>query len=699
MFNSFLYAQLVLPVGYALTVVAILAVDIHRSRQPSGGGARWLIPAFLIVSLAYIFVSRLPALKYDLAINPDEAMMAANAMRFRYGWLNWDILDGITSGPLNSAILAWPLLLGGDITLFSTRVTGLACICGVIVLLFLSARRLSDRRTAILATVPAVIFVASTTSRDLIHYSSEHLPVFLVACALFLFVRSFDSPRLGPLLVAAAILGAVPFAKLQASLIAATVGVFILVRAAATGASRWEAVIRMMLTICAALAASLVYLLPLALSGGLDDAFKSYITQPHYRAAPDWSDKIPDMLGQETIVAALLICTIVAIAAALLAWLFERRLAPGLSLLPEVRWTGALAAFLAPVIYLSIAYPARSFYHYLLLAVPLLMLATAAAFAVLAASARRTALQAAVFTCSLVIMLVAAQREWIWGLALFQRNFGDTLQGRLLETRHTLAWLRPQPRDSLLCWGWHPVCYVEAGLTPATRETTNENQHYGLPLRDYFRARFLRDFATSAPDFIVDAVAPGSFGLTDPGTEGLQTFPALAEIVARDFSTASRVADADKCPRTYVRKSRLAALDRQLVRFAAIEASAQVANRPASAVDDRSVFESCDDNWLLPPGTLGSVTAKFDAPAPAKSVAILNTRRGIDGEWVGTRRVRLSFALNGKMVRQDEIALQAFPYWTFHTLDQPVSADSVTVEVLSFRGFAGGLNELKVYRD
>lgn len=696
----FWYGEIVLPAGYALAVAAILLVDVVRSPRADRNVARWPAAAFLAASGAYIFFSRRPVLAYDLPINPDEAMMAANAMRFRHGWLNWDILDGITSGPLNSAILAWPLVLGGDITLYATRLTGLACVAGGVVFLFLAARRLAGTRGAILATTPAVIFLASTTSHNFVHYSSEHLPVLLLAISLFLFVRSFESERRVPLLLAAAALGFVPFAKLQAAPIAAAVGLFVLARCVATASSRKDAVIRVALIVCAALAASLIYLLPLALSGGLDDAFKSYVTQPHFRSTPGWIDKIPDMLTHEQFFAALLACSILAVAAALVVWLFERRQAGRrMSPSPAVRWTALLAAFLAPVTYVSIAYSGRDFYHYLLLALPMLMLASAVAFARLAASPRKTAIQLAAFACSLAVMLPAAKAEWLWGIASFHRNLGAFQQGRMLETPRTLAWLRPQPRAGLLCWGWHPACYVDAGMTPATRETTNENQHIGTPLRDYFQARFLRDFTASAPDVIVDTVAPGSFGFTNPAVEGLQTFPPLADIAARDFSLLSRVADKDKCPRTYLRKTRLDALARSLVPFAAITASAEVENHPASAIDDRSVFETCDDNWLLPPGTLGSVTATFDAPAATKSVAILDTRRGPKGEWVGTYRVRLLIALNGTIVKTDEFGLRPFPYWTFHTLDRAVQADSVTVEVLQFRGFAGGLNELKVYRD
>src|SRR6186713_114095 len=85
---------------------------------------------YLLACAALVLLNRVHILQFDQVINPDEAMMAASAMRTRHGWLSWDIVDPQTSGPLNATILAWPYLFGKDITLFSARLTGIACILG-----------------------------------------------------------------------------------------------------------------------------------------------------------------------------------------------------------------------------------------------------------------------------------------------------------------------------------------------------------------------------------------------------------------------------------------------------------------------------------------------------------------------------------------------------------------------------------------
>ena len=169
-------------------------------------------------------------------------------------------------------------------------------------------------------------------------------------------------------------------------------------------------------------------------------------------------------------------------------------------------------------------------------------------------------------------------------------------------------------------------------------------------------------------------------------------------IVARDFVPLSQVIPPGRCQRLYLRRARFAALEKSLIPFTRIAATASAAGYPAQAVDDRSIFETCDDYWLLPKGTLGAVALDFAEAGPLWSVAILNTRNGLVGDRA-SERVRLSARLGGKTTVVTELTLQPFPRWTYYQFDQPVTADGLSVEILSYRGDGGGLNEIKAYRD
>jgi hypothetical protein len=250
----------------------------------------------------------------------------------------------------------------------------------------------------------------------------------------------------------------------------------------------------------------------------------------------------------------------------------------------------------------------------------------------------------------------------------------------------------------MVCWGWRSQCYVDAAIPPATREATNENQLYKLALKPYFRSRFLADFARSRPDFVIDVVAPGSFGFTVPEHDGIASFPEFAKIIADDFDLVSHVDPPGRCPRLYVRRTRLAELDRTRIAFRSLAATASIAGHPATALDDGSIFETCEDNWLLPEKMLGAAIIDFREAAPLRTVAILNTRNGNQGDQASVR-VRLSARRGGKAVAAEELTLEPFPRWTYYRFEQPIMTDGLTIEILSYRGVGGGLNEVKAYRD
>lgn len=688
-----------------LACLAVACVCLLLEHSPSASARRWTSVAFLLANFCIIWISRRPVLRFDLALNPDEAMMAANAMRTRYGWLNWDIVDPITSGPLNSAILAWPYLFGGDITLYSTRLTGLFCVFGIVAFLFLAVRRISNPAIAVVAMTPCVLFFVVIKHFDFIHYSSEHFPAFLFAFAIFWFCGSFDRNGFGKLLCCAGVLGFVPFAKVQAAPIAFTVGAFVVARAALAGPPGEAAVKRVALVSCLGLLGSAIFLLPLALTGGIGDAFKSYIVQPGLRAGSGWRDHIVSMTLHVVSFRSFVLACFSGAAIAVVTCLFGRLPGPhGSQWTQSQRWTAGLTLVVLPVAYGSIAFSGRDFGHYLLLAVPVLALLCGISIIAISKAAFPGWLRIPVWQIASVIVLAGsfagiADNEWAWGKFTLERSDNAFQRGKTVQSAHSLAWLRPTKRDSVLCWGWDPKCYVDSAMRPATRETTNENQHYGLPLIDYFRERFLKDFAASHPDFVMDMVAPGSFSFERPEVEGLATFPALRDLVAKDFTLLSRVVPPGRCPRLYVRNTRLAQLDKSLIAFSEIRASGEKPGFEAAALDDRSVVETCNDNWLLPQLRLGNVTLRFEAVSPIKTVMILNTRRDPDGGKVGSGWIRLSMLHEDKVVHQQEFALMPFPFWSVIRLEEAVAGDAIKIDVLSFEGWGGGLNEVKVYRD
>ena len=481
-----------------------------------------------------LLCGRWQSLFYDPILNPDEALLAANAMRAQDGWLNWNIVDPLTSGPLNSMILTWPHLFGGDITLFSTRLTGIACLYGLGLSLYLALRRLSDDSTAIIAIAPMTLLIAGVTNFDFAHYTSEELSILLISTDVCLFVYSFNANQLRFLIGAAFTLGMVPFAKLQAAPMAAVVGCFVLARAVKLGREGgvMSAVRYGTAVVGAAVLPAVVFLLPLYSDGGFDDFVNSYFVQQRLRVT-SWSNPLPGLLGilhvfhvlPDTYVMPIVIgIVLVGFAAAGVGMRFIAASA--------IVWSLALGAVMVPVAFASISASGRVYYHYLLLMIPALLTLAGAMLAALFAFSgikreKRALLRGAAFGIAVVTVTVVVVHDM--RRQSFARAEGAFLQGRPFTAAQTLGWLRPIQADRMVCWGWQAECYVNAAIPPATREATNENQIYQTSLRPYFRSRFLEDFAKSRPDFVIDAVAPGSFGFQQPDREGIDSFPEFSK--------------------------------------------------------------------------------------------------------------------------------------------------------------------------
>ena len=678
--------------AYIASIGVILAVASWR--KPSSAASVSI--GYLLASAFFIGLNRAAVYQYDLPANIDEAQMAANAMRARFGWLNWDLVDPVTSGPLNSLVLGWPYLFGADITLYSARLTAaiIAWSCGLFI--FLAARRIAGAASAILASFPVFLFFGSTTYHEFVHYSSEHLPILLICGSLYFFVLSFYHHGVIPLIVSAILLGAVPYAKLQGAPIAALLGIWILARAVqtdqATTRPRWGMVI------AASLLPTMIFLGPLALVGELDYFFRSYFSQFYFRWERldhgAWHLRPWDMLVYYFPIFALLAATATAAGISVLAYVGAGR--PRLQAVQD--WLLPLALAIIPVTYFSVAAPGQKYAHYLLFWIP-----TVAVWSVSTLSlwpslpfSRPLALGSRAALFAVVATMIGSTGYYPQGDWLLNSAF---LSGKPLEAPRSLQWLRPAGGDTLLCWGWQPDCYLSAAIKPATRYITNENQLYQTGLAPYFRDRFMEEINARRPDFIVDGITPDSFHFNDVSRHSLSAMSYFKNILDAEYALASSAALRERCPRVYVRRERMQALNESRIAFSRIRASAAADGSDAQALDDGSVDEKCQDYWITPDGRKGTVELIFEKPTRVKTVLLLNTRNGLLGDRAtGTVAVTL---MRGKAVaRRTEIAMRRFPYWTIVSFDSAVEdVDAAHISILSFEGLGGGLNEVKLYRD
>lgn len=506
--------------------------------------------AFVALLLVAMFACRWPGIFHYRPVNPDEAQFLAGAItmlaRHEFWWT-----DGTTSGPLVMLPLALPGLLGLPIDFASGRLTGLLLHWGTVVCAYLALRHVYGDSSARRLVLPLAAFFVCLLFWDFLPYSSECVPLFLCALAVWLLVTAFAADgtltnrfRLG---ACGVVLGMLPFSKFQVLPLGAAIGIaglIWIVRQPARDRLIRDSgrLIRDSGRLVGGVAASaLLFFASLQLSGQWADEFASYFQHNlHYTGARAvaWSSS-GYLLGYLTEISWGFASFHVGLLVLLIATCLGLRGAPWRPVL--LGWFLVLAAYAAVLI------PGRLYPHYLLfLTLPLgLLVGLQAGHHTARLAGRHLALFAGFFLLVGVLPQLA-DRAW---------------------DRHDVSRLQPQPNarakavgfinrlkqrgDSLAVWGWRPELYIETQLPQATRESLTEAQITPHPQIEYYRARFLADLQANRPAFFVDVIGPEDFLLHDVATQGHETFPALRDYIAREYKLVSKAEPV----RVYVRRA------------------------------------------------------------------------------------------------------------------------------------------------
>ena len=149
--------------------------------------------AFIGVLLLFSFVLilfRLPIIVFNQAFNPDENMFVVGAMTLAQDSLYWEAVDGGSSGPFNFYIITFFCkLFKQPYDYVSARIVGVTLLVGSIVFNILALRNFFSTSIAFLSTFPAIAFLSTTRYLDFIHFSSEHLPIFLLSVIAYLYAK------------------------------------------------------------------------------------------------------------------------------------------------------------------------------------------------------------------------------------------------------------------------------------------------------------------------------------------------------------------------------------------------------------------------------------------------------------------------------------------------------------------------------
>ncbi len=548
------------PVAAAVFLLALVGWRCWRIFHPRPSSLDNPAIYFALVFVAMLGL-RWMSITEEHEFNADESQMLAQAMRFVSHPVPWRDVDGTTSGPLNSLALTVPLWCGAPATWAMDRLVLFVANCAVVLLAYLSLRCFIARMEAQFALTPLILFFAFTVSSDFVHYSSEVLSSVLIAAGFFLLLREWTARRLSKaaLFLLGIILGAIPFAKLQATPLGAFLGIAGLLLIFAKHRQAGDALNRCLgdgvaLVFGSAVVPALILGI-VAANGALGDFWTSYIVSSNKYAAAEFALPSGKLAHVPSAVRRTVYVGYILVQPANLGMFFFSGMGALAALLGIYRnaKTGFAREFAVPLAMvagcgatttLCFYVAGKPFMHYGLLIVPSLALFIGFVF-----WGGKTVMGWAGPT---PLTPGSSGKRWLVIFVVFAIGLQSySASMRIIQVftaanpppeSSVPAWsnaVREASRtgDEMSVWGWMAEAYVRTGLPPATRDAIG---HYVVsegPLKEYYRARYLRDLERSRPAIFIDAVGDGALvwnGWTV--AQKHEGFPDLAKFIDDNYS-------------------------------------------------------------------------------------------------------------------------------------------------------------------
>lgn len=536
-----------------------------RARQARRGRL-----AFLALLTLAVVLFRQPSVWRSDCHQIDATCVLVAAQMFQADPVPWRGVSIGIHGPLEAYTLIPWYWAGWPPVPATARAYALLCVLAVLLASGATLARLGGAGAAVPAGIAVGLWAAFAKEKDAYEWNSEHLPMALLAVAVWCYVRARGTTAparaatAGWLLATGLLLGAVPYAKLQAvplALVLTAAALLELARGATWAGRRLAGLLALVL---GGLTLPLLFTSITLATGTWQEFIFTYFAfaQNYGSATGPVLPVVESLLGFDT-PWLLLFAVLVGSSFVVLAGWRSRPRPAGYGY-----WLGGALFFLAVTLY-AINAAHMGYHHYALLLVPplalLLGLLTGPAWQTLVQGwrvTRRWPLYAALAS------LVLGVGGWVY---VFQR--GSLLQ--LSEPQHPLygwstlppglrRWLPiprdtaiysaptrafaqqlarlAQPHDRLAVWGWAPQYFLESGLPNATRSLCTVGEMapgawVRLPpaAQTFYRQRYLQDLQQHRPEWFIDAVSAAEFVFSDRATCGHETWPELRDYVAANY--------------------------------------------------------------------------------------------------------------------------------------------------------------------
>jgi hypothetical protein len=505
-------------VCYALAASVIFAADFKK------------IPTniFVFISILLLVAMRLPVILFNRELNPDESQMLSHAITLFQDPVYWRSVDGTTIGPLDNYLLVIPRLLGFQINYTSGRLMGLLCSAGSLLFLFSALKNWVGTDVARRVLILPVIFLSFTQEIDFVHYSSEQLPVFLLALVLWLLSKMTENR--GSLATNAYLLGLfagiIPFSKLQA-----VPQAMILVLSAF-----WVCYRNFRLTksykpsltlITGGLTFPLITLIWTYSFHVLTDLIDFYLLGNAIYAGGKGFLSIPSQFARIFSQSPDFIAFTTALSVPMLAAL-SRFSGFSVKKAEVYQVPITIVLLLLSSIY-AVTKSGNDFIHYLnFCIIPWTLLA--------ALGLSRLERQAIIFPILLLTWFGVYDAYYF--VKERRLNGYISVNARELWQSPVVSELKryTQKEDYMVVWGWQCVYYVEAQLAQGTAENHSERSIFNHPLREKYRSRYLADMERNKPAVVLDAVGKNSFWVQDPKIQGIESYPRLFQFIKTHYT-------------------------------------------------------------------------------------------------------------------------------------------------------------------
>lgn len=524
-------------IGYLLAGVVVLA-SIYKKVPEK---------LFFILAIFLLIFMRMPAVVYNREINADESQMLSHAITLYEDPVYWRSVDGTTIGPLDNYLLVVPKILGFQINYTSGRVMGLLCAIGALLFVFLAMRNWFGQAIARIALTVPVVFLAFTQETDFVHYSSEQLPVFLLTLTIWLLSILTSNKNLSSVttffLGFAA--GMTPFAKLQT-----VPQAFIIVLAAIWITFQFYRKTKQIQPLLFLLAGGLTFPLLLFIWAGANHVFTDFIDfyllgNVIYAGENNWLSIPRQMVDLIMLSPDFKVYSLLLIVPIFLGFVNIFR--------PDSYTKSSNQFIAASLILLNVAgiYAAtksgNTFIHYLNFCIyPWILLA---AYGI----AKR---HQYFLIISGLLLLWFAGNDVLSYRREHRLNAYESIGGaNLLPEHEVVKELKKftKPGDYMVVWGWQCQYYVEAQLAQGTAENHSERSIFKHPLQEKYLRRYVSDLQRTKPAVFLDAVGKNSMWVQDKKTQGIDSFPAVADFVHQNYTLISDRNDV----KLYVRNDRL----------------------------------------------------------------------------------------------------------------------------------------------